>query len=111
MEVLFRTTKLQRICNSEREITRHYGQERGNLLKRRLADISAANSLAELSLLPQARCHPLSGDRAGQFAVNLAHPFRLILEPADEPVPLKPDGGIDLGRVTRICIVEVIDYH
>jgi len=111
VEVLFRTRKLQKICNSGRETIRHFGQRRGRLLQMRLADIAAASTLAELSTLPQARCHPLSGDRTGQFAVDLEQPFRLILEPAHDPLPLKADAGIDLERVTRVWIVEVTDYH
>lgn len=111
MEVLFRTKKLQKACNSEREIIRTFGVSCGRLLQRRLADLAAAASLAELSTLPQTRCHPLKGQREGQFAVDLEHPRRLILEPAHDPPPLREDGGIDLERVTRIRVVEVVDYH
>lgn len=111
MEVLFTTKKLQKVCNSEQEITRKFGRTCGKLLQKRLADLAAAASLAELSTLPQARCHPLEGQREGQFAVNLEHPRRLILEPAHDPVPLREDGSIDLARVTRVWVVEVVDYH
>ena len=34
------------------------------------------------------RFHPLTGDRAGQFALDLDHPNRLILEPNHNPIPL-----------------------
>ncbi len=111
MEVLFTTRKLQKVCNSEREIIRVFGPSCGRLLQRRLVDLAAAASLAELSTLPQARCHPLKGQREGQFALDLEHPRRLILEAAHDPVPVREDGGIDLERVTRVCVVEVVDYH
>lgn len=111
MEVLFRAKKLQKICNSAGEIIKRYGPERGKRLQRRLAELAAAGSLAEVATLPQARLHSLSGDRAGQYAVDLQYPFRLILEPADEPVPRLAGGGVDLDRVTRVWIVEVVDYH
>ena len=74
-------------------------------------ELRAADTLADISTLPPARCHQLSGDRAGQFAVDVRHPFRLIFEPAHDPVPRKEDGGIDLPRVTAIRILEVTDYH
>ena len=74
-------------------------------------ELRAADTLADISTLPPARCHQLSGDRAGQFAVDVRHPFRLIFEPAHDPVPRKEDGGIDLTRVTAIRILEVTDYH
>ncbi len=111
MEVVFATKKFQKTCNSEREIIRRYGARCGRLLQRRLADLAAAASLAEMSSLPQARCHPLKGDRAGQFAVDLEYPRRLIVEPAHQPVPVRQDGGVDLLRVTRVRVIEVVDYH
>jgi proteic killer suppression protein len=74
-------------------------------------ELRAADTLADISMLPPARCHGLSGDRAGQFAVDVQHPFRLIFEPAHDPVPRKKDGGIDHARVTAIRILEVTDYH
>ncbi len=74
-------------------------------------ELRAADTLADISMLPPARRHGLSGDRAGQFAVDVQHPFRLIFEPAHDPVPRKEDGGIDLARVTAIRILEVTDYH
>lgn len=111
MEVLFRKRQMQRVCNSADESIRRFGQAGGRRLQRRLAELAAATTLAEVATLPQARLHPLGGDRAGQFAVDLEHPYRLILEPANEPVPTKVDGGIDLGRVTQVLVVEVVDYH
>jgi len=57
------------------------------------------------------RCHALTGDRAGQYSLSLWGANRLILEPDHDPVPLLASGGIDRARVTRIRIVEVVDYH
>jgi plasmid maintenance system killer protein len=60
--------------------------------------------------LPERR-HRLSGDREGQYAVYLTHPYRLIFEPYHDPIPLRDDGGVDTDRVTSILIIEVVDYH
>jgi hypothetical protein len=57
------------------------------------------------------RCHELREDRAGQLSLDLDHPYRLIFEPADNPIPLKPDGGIDWKKVTAIRIIGVEDTH
>lgn len=57
------------------------------------------------------KCHPLRADRAGQFAVSLRGPYRLIFEPDHNPVPRLDNGGIDKSRVTRIRIKEVENYH
>jgi len=61
--------------------------------------------------LPQVRCHELKGDRTGQLSLDLDHPYRLIIEPAHDPIPRKPDGGLDWNKVTAVMIVGVEDTH
>ena len=61
--------------------------------------------------LPQVRCHELKANRAGQLAVNLDQPYRLIFEPADDPLRRKGDGGLDWAKVTAVTILGVEDYH
>ncbi|KRT74913.1 MAG: plasmid maintenance system killer protein [Deltaproteobacteria bacterium CSP1-8] len=111
MEIVFRSPKLQRACSIERESKRQWGAQNAKKIRRRLADLQAAVTLAEVSTLPPVRCHPLQGDRAGQFAVDVQQPYRLIFEPANDPVPRMEDGGIDLTKITRIRILGVEDYH
>ena len=111
MEVLFSSTKLQKECNSAKELRRVWGTENAARIQRRLVELEAAPSLADMLTLPQARCHALVADRAGQFAVDVKHPQRLIFEPADDPLPMKADGGLDLQRITKVRILEIKDYH
>lgn len=73
-------------------------------------DLRAATCLEDMRQLP-GRCHELKWNRAGQFAVSLDGLNRLIFEPANDPIPSKPDGGIDWSQVTSISIVGVEDYH
>ena len=54
---------------------------------------------------------PLKGKRKGQFAVYVKQPFRIVFQPYHDPIPKKEDGTIDLERVTRVLILEVVDYH
>ena len=77
-------------------------------LRSRLADIQAAACVAELTA---GRLHPLSGDRAGQFALDLEGGTRLVFEPDQDPIPCRDDGGIDWSRVTSIRIINIGDYH
>ena len=77
----------------------------------RLGTLARADTLAMIPNAPPERLHLLAGRRQMQYAVDLAHPYRLIFSPADTPIPLKEDGGIDLAQVTAIAIIEVIDYH
>ena len=77
----------------------------------RLAILMNARTLADVPSTPPERCHPLHGNREGQYAVDLVHPRRLVFAPNHEPVPRKDDGGIDLDKVTSIIVIEVVDYH
>lgn len=43
--------------------------------------------------------------------MDLDHPKRLVFEPFGEPLPLLPDGRLDVVRVTAIVINEIVDYH
>ena len=87
-----------------------WGPELAKKLKRRLADLEAANTLEEVRNLP-GRCHELREDRKGQLAMDLVHPLRLLFRPNHDPVPAKPDGGLDWQQVTGIEVLEVCDYH
>lgn len=111
MDILFQDQKLAKACSSESLLTRKYGPVRTRLIKRRLNQFLIAKNLAELRSLPQTRCHELKGDREGTLAVDLDHPYRLIFEPADNPIPRKPDGGLDWAGVTVIRVLSLEDYH
>ena len=111
MEVEFGSRKLQKTCNSEKESNRKWGSQNARKIRQRLAEFAAAETLADMRLHPGARLHELKGKRQGQFAVDIKQPFRLVLEPAHDPVPLNEDGGIELARTTRIRIVYIGDYH
>ena len=111
MEIIFSSNKLEKECNQEKLLIRRYGSEQAKLIRRRLDDIHAADSLEVLGKLPQARCHELKGDRAGQISVDIKQPYRLLFEPAHQPIPRKPDGGLDWAKVTAVRILEVEDTH
>jgi proteic killer suppression protein len=111
MEVVFRTRKLQKVSNSEELLKREYGAENGRLIMRRLLVLHVANSLADVPSVRPERCHRLEGKRKGQFAVDVKHPFRMVFEPATDPLPLMESGGLDLARITSIRIVSIEDYH
>jgi len=111
MNILFKTKKFQKECNNHKLLIRAQGPKRADLIRRRLDDLSAAVSLQDMRYLPQARCHELKGNKAGQLSVDLDHPYRLIFRPANEPIPKKPDGGLDWSKVTAIEIIGVEDTH
>jgi len=69
-------------ANDERLLRRRHDPQPARQLRQQLDDRRAAPALEVRRNLP-GRCHELRGDRAGQLAVDLVHPYRLIFEPAD----------------------------
>jgi proteic killer suppression protein len=98
LDILFANTKLKKQC------IRASGK-----LKRRLDDISAASNISVLQTSP-GRLHPLKENRKGQWAMDLDHPKRLILEPLGDPLPEK-NGRLDLSKITVVRILGMEDYH
>jgi plasmid maintenance system killer protein len=111
VKISFENTKLAKTFNEEARLEKEYGANNAKRIRLRLAVLEAAQSLADVSSLPPERCHPLKGEYEGCFAVDAAHPFRLIFKPANEPLPKKDDGGLDLHRVDAVTILGVVDYH
>ena len=112
MEVSFASRSMQKACSVQREARKEWGERLARKVQQRLMELkNAADTLADISHLPPARCHELTGDRAGQLSVDLVHPFRLIFTPDHDPVPRKPDGGLDRAKVTKILVLEVCDPH
>jgi proteic killer suppression protein len=111
VEIQFKDSKLFKECNDKRKLQKRHGEQRAKLLGIRLDDLRAAANLEILRKLPQARCHELKGARAGQLSVDLDYPYRLIFEVGDNPIPKKPDGGLDWTKVTIIIINGVEDTH
>lgn len=110
MDISFASNKLKRQMEDEKAMDKAYGTLAGRM-RLRLDVLRRAACLAEVPSDPPDRRHQLTGDRAGQFAVSLSGSWRLVFEPDHDPVPLLPDGGIDLAAITAILIIEVVDYH
>ena len=111
MDVLFKSKSLQKRCSLEKSRIKWLGKPAAKKLGRRLDDLKAASALEEMRYLP-GRCHELKGDLEGLLAIDLAGAQRLLIEPADEPVPKKNDGGLDWSQVFQVRIMRVEeDYH
>lgn len=111
MQLFFSTQKLQKACNSEKEMKKTFGAPRVRKLKQRLLELKAADNLSQIAHVPPPRCHELTGNRQGQLSVDLDHPYRLIFIPANDPIPQREDGGLDWSLVTEVEIVEIADTH
>ena len=110
MDILFESDDAAQELNDMKRLVRSQNVQRAKLIRRRLDELRAAPPLETMRHLP-GRCHELKGNRARQLSIDLDGPYRLILYPAHNPVPLKPDGGMDWTKVTAVTIKEVRNTH
>lgn len=96
------------LCQDEKQQQRVLGKDGARKLRARLEDLAAAGNVSELVA---GRPHPLTGDRAGCFALDPHKGWRLVFAPAHQPIPQHDAGGIAWERVTAVRIVYVGDYH
>ncbi|MEH2193525.1 MAG: killer suppression protein HigA [Nostoc sp.] len=108
MDITFADRKLQSLCQQQDLAKQKLGKNCAKKLTARLADLAAVSCVKELFA---GRPHPLKGDRAGEFALDLEGAKRLVFKPDNDPIPISEDESIDWSRVTAVCIVFVGDYH
>lgn len=98
MDIEYRTKKLEKVCTNAYEAQKAYGSEMAEKIHQRIDQIDAADSVEQMIQFKVGRCHPLIGNREGQFAMDLKHPYRLVFEKAENE--------------TKIVKIEQIeDYH
>jgi len=110
VDIIFESTRFHGECNDQRQLIKRHGAEQAKRITLRLTALRAARCLEDMRHAP-GRCHELRGDRAGVLSLDLTHPYRLLFTPAHNPLPLKPDGGLDWAAVTAVTIIGVEDTH
>ncbi|MDP1527886.1 type II toxin-antitoxin system RelE/ParE family toxin [Rhodoferax sp.] len=108
MEIRYKDKKVRELCEKKAVAEKKLGAACAGKLRSRLSDLESVSRVSELVA---GNPHPLKGDRAGQFALNLAGGWRLVFSPDHDPCPTRPDGGIDWLQVTIVCIEYIGDYH
>jgi proteic killer suppression protein len=114
LDILFKSTKLKKEFNAGKQLEKNHGLIRAKKIRLRLAELKAASCLYDFwpPKTGNNRCHELTqGERKGQLSVDLDHPYRLIFVPNHDPVPTKPDGGLDWKQITSIIIIGIEDTH
>lgn len=99
MIIEYRTQKLRKVCTLASVAQRKYGAEMAFQIQKRIQEIDAAESVEQMVQYCIGRCHPLKGDRTGQFAVDLVQPHRLVFTVTKN--------GIEIAKIEEI----VKDYH
>src|SRR5205823_1216841 len=83
-QILYRSRHLQQCAAQEREAVRAWGPQVGRRYVERLGTVRTAEKLDDLFTFQQLHFHPLTGDRAGQYACSLTGAWRIILTSPEE---------------------------
>lgn len=110
MKISFRHKKLRKRASEHTQLVKAYGSKCAKKITIRLGDMRAAKTLDDLREAP-GRYHELAGDRKGQWSCDLVHPYRLIFEPHEQPIPINRQGQYLWMEITGVEVVEIIDYH
>ena len=108
MDIAFKDRKVRKICEDAAEARKKLGADAAKKLQLRLSQLHAAANLDEL---PSGKPHPLHNEYEGCFGITLHGGIRLVIRPANDPLPLRPGGDLDRARVTIVTIVYIGDYH
>ncbi len=104
MEIVFRNRKLEKQVNDSKKLQQKYGKRQSEKIIQRINEFRAAKTLHDISKLPQARLHELSGNLQDHYAVDVIQPYRIIIKPLDGE-------SSDLENITKIQIDTIEDYH
>jgi proteic killer suppression protein len=108
MEISFSDRKL---AKSDKRRAKYGNNSIYRKIEQRITTLTFAPDLGTLiKEYPNLNCHEYIGKEKGTYTVDLNGHLRLWFCPA-EPVPYRPDGGIDTFKVTSIVIIDVIDPH
>jgi len=106
MDILFSSKKLERLCLDDALATRTLGRLCARKLRSRLDDLRAAVNLAYAARLP-GRFHPFQADSDCTFALYLHADHRLVICPAQRPMPKLSDGTLNFAQVTIITVTDI----
>jgi len=80
LKVKFKSKKLQKECTDYSITKRVFGEKMAIKIHQSLNEISATDSIEILVRGNIGGCHPLIGDRNGEYAMMLVQPFRLCFK-------------------------------
>ena len=98
MEITYKNNKIRKICTYIKVAEKTYGAQMAEKIDMRIGEISAADTVEMMIQFRIGRCHPLTQNRKGQYAMDLVHPYRLVFE--------KNGNEIQIAN-----ILEIVDYH
>lgn len=98
MEIQYKSKKIRKVCTDANTARKNYGEKMARKIQQRIDELTAADSVEMMIQYHIGRCHSLTGNREGQYALDLVQPYRLIF--------------IQIGNEIQIAEVqEIVDYH
>jgi len=114
MDISAGDNKLRKAIENEADCKRQFGVDMARKIRLRVAALRAAESLADFwppKSGPE-RCHELEGGRKGTFSMDLKQPYRLLFEPAEEPLASNPPDEQERWKAIKaIKILAIEDTH
>ena len=99
LQIEYKNKSLKKVCTIANEAEKKHGQQMAKLIHLRIDQIHSFDSVEMLIQFKVGRCHQLTGNRNGQYAMDLVHPFRLIFKKrGDEEVQI-------------VRIIDIANYH
>lgn len=98
MQITYKNRRIERVCTDVSAAEKAYGREMADKISMRIGQISMADAIEQMIQNHIGRCHALTNNRKGQYAMDLVHPYRLILTKQGD-------------RVQIAHIIEIVDYH
>lgn len=89
LDITYKNKKIEKVCTDAKISDRTYGNEMSEKIQMRIGEMIKYHI---------GRCHSLTSNRKGQYAVDLVHPYRLVFE--------KHGNEIQVAH-----IMEIVDYH
>ena len=98
MEITYKNKSIMKVCTNASYAERKYGSEMAERIHQRIDEINASETVEEMIQCHIGRCHYLTGNRKGQYAMDLIHPQRLIFEKRGNEIQI-------------VNVLEITDYH
>ena len=114
MKILYKNSKIEKLCANEKEAVKKIGSKVANKLFAVLNLLKASKNLKDILVLPQYKLHALKGNREGEYSIYLGKNtgFRLIIIPLDENEKIITSNDMSIYTIS-VCveIVEVSKHY
>ena len=104
LELAFESKELRSICEHEATAKDALGGEIAEALRRRLADLRAATSIADLIV---GNPHTVETGSIDYLVIDLCSRHQIVLEANHPETPLTDSGQLDWPKVSRIKVTYV----